>query len=225
MKIRGYGYSVVGGREMNQDSFLISDPKKLYAVADGVGGGMNGEIASDMAVKGLDELVTDPNERLTSVFKQLQKRIFDKAMSEFGEPLMGTTLSVVRLTEAGEMTVCHAGDSRCYLFSQSLLRQLTEDHEFFDERIQGTVLSSYLGLPEDVHPLTVTEQNLTVVPGDRVLLCSDGLYRQIPEPRLAEMFREKTNDLTTLVKDLCEEAARKEYSDNVTVIIVEVEAD
>ncbi|NBW98165.1 serine/threonine-protein phosphatase, partial [bacterium] len=55
MKVTGFGYSVIGGRETNQDSFLVNNENKLYAVADGVGGGLRGEEASKMAVEGLQK--------------------------------------------------------------------------------------------------------------------------------------------------------------------------
>lgn len=209
---------------MNQDSFLVNDTKGLYAVADGVGGGMKGEVASAMAVKGLEDLTKNPTDRLPPIFQQLQKRVLGNAMQEFGEAVMGTTLSAVRF-EGDQMIVCHAGDSRVYHFTQSTLKCLTEDHEFYDERVGGTVLASYLGLPDDVHPLTVSESKVPVQAGDRVLLCSDGLYRQMQELRITQLIRENLSDTTKLCQLLCEEAAKKEHSDNVTVVIIEIAQD
>lgn len=220
MQLRGYSCSVIGSRDMNQDSLLVSDKKALYAVADGVGGGMNGEVASKMAVDGLDRDVKDPF-ALNQVFRTLQASILKEAMDRFGEAIMGTTLTALMVHE-GEAFVCHVGDSRCYLFDQSQLRMLTEDQEMFDETIQATVLCSYLGLPTDVHPLKVFEERIKIQPGQKLILCSDGLYRQMTESRMVALIREMNAQPQALVQKLCEEAAQKSYSDNVTVVYVDV---
>jgi PPM family protein phosphatase len=211
---------VIGSRDMNQDSWLLNDKKQLYAVADGVGGGMNGEVASKMAVEGLDRELQD-HLSMNPVFKQLQAAILKEAMSRFGEAIMGTTLTAAMI-KGDEAFICHVGDSRCYLFDQSQLRMLTEDQEMFDESIQATVLCSYLGLPTDVHPLKILEEKVKVQPGNKLLMCSDGLYRQITESRIVALIREMNTQPQALVQKLCEEAAQKAYSDNVTVVYVEV---
>lgn len=209
---------------MNQDSFLVNNAKGLYAIADGVGGGLSGEVASQMAVAGLDELgsALAADAPLTPVVHQLQKRVYGHAIKEYGEPVMGTTLTAARMTE-GNLTVCHAGDSRCYHYTGGALQLLTEDHEIFDHRVQGSVLSSYLGLPEDLHALTVLEKTVPVAAGDRILICSDGLYRQLLPERIIELIEAHRTTAPTLVAQLCEEASRKEHSDNVTVVIIEIE--
>lgn len=220
MRVHGYGFSVIGSREMNQDSFLVSDEKGLYAVADGVGGGMKGEVASKMAVDGI--LAQSPPEgSLKPTFEVLQKAVYDQAMAEFGEPIMGTTLTAIRIQE-NIVTLCHAGDSRCYLYKDSMIRQLTEDHEAYDERYQGTVLGSYLGIPPDVLPLKVQEENFFLEPGDCLILCSDGLYRQITEPRLVALIREERANPApmAMLEKACKEAATADYSDNVTIVYI-----
>lgn len=221
MKATGFGFSVVGGREMNQDSFLINNEKGLYAVADGVGGGMKGEVASQMATAGLDELTTDPNALLAPIFHELQNRVYMFAMSQFDEPVMGTTLAAVRVKEA-EATVVHAGDSRVYHITNGAMKQLTEDHELYDERMGGTVLASYLGIPADIHPLRVAETIVTLQGDDKLLICSDGLYRQLSETRVVEILSENSADLTLAARLMCEEAAQKEHSDNVTVVLIAI---
>ncbi len=206
---------------MNQDSFLVQDEPAIYAVADGVGGGMRGEVASQMAVAGLKAKynLTTP---IKTVFEGLQVSVLKEAMDSLGEPIMGTTLTAV--TVAGNTCkVCHVGDSRCYLFNGGVLKQLTEDHEFFDEGLQATVLASYLGIPTDLHPLKILEESAVVQSGYSLMLCSDGLYRQLTEPRIVELMKQHAAEPEKLVKVLCEEASRHEYSDNVTVVYVTME--
>src|SRR4051812_16046181 len=98
MKVTGYAKSVVGSREMNQDSFLVDDGKALYAVADGVGGGLRGEVASKMATDGLKELAPTP-QTLRSTITKLQERVLKEALDSIGEALMGTTLTTLLLSD------------------------------------------------------------------------------------------------------------------------------
>jgi len=221
MITKGFSCSVVGSRELNQDSFLVADEKNLYAVADGVGGGLKGEVASKMAVDGLSELFT-PGARLATIIHELQARVLKESMDNFGEAIMGTTLTAVQVGR-NEVNIAHVGDSRCYLYFQNHLRQVTEDQEFYDESLQASVLSSYLGVPSDIHPLNVCEYTLPVTTGDRLLICSDGLYRQVVESQIVAQIRKHFGAPQELVNLLCEEASRKEYSDNVTLVYVEIQ--
>lgn len=221
MNFTGYAYSLIGNREMNQDAYLVENHRGLFAVADGVGGGMGGEIASKMAVEGLSRDFSAPSD-LKKVFSSLQTQILKEAMNAYGEPIMGTTLTAVAI-EGEKGTICHVGDSRCYLYRDSHLKQVTEDQEFYDESIQGTVLGSYLGIPSETHPLQIRQEEITLAPKNRLLMCSDGLYRQMNETRMAHLIRDLQTMPEGLVRTLCEEAAQKAYSDNVTVVYIEIE--
>lgn len=223
MRARGFSHTVVGSREMNQDSLLVSDDKMLFAVADGVGGGIGGEVASAMATQGLQQTVHRPTDLRTAI-ESIQGQVLKRAMDEHGGPVMGTTLTAVLLADSMAY-LCHVGDSRLYLFDGSSLQLKTQDHEFYDESLGATVLASYLGIPSDDHPLQVLEDMFAVQPGNRLILCSDGLYRQIAEPRIVEIIKEYFDDPKALVAQLCEEAAEEPYSDNVTVVYVEVEEE
>jgi len=221
MNFKGYPLSVIGSREKNEDAWLVLDEHALYAVADGVGGGLHGEVASSMAVDGLrDRAVQVPDFRDT--FYQLQEDILRESMEKIGEPLMGTTLTAVSLSREGAR-VGHVGDSRCYLFGDATLKLLTEDQEAYDERHGCPVLISYLGMPEGEMP-KITEEVFPVVPGNRLLLCTDGLYRQISDHRMIEIIKEHLYSPEILLRALCDEALRVPYSDNVTVVYVEIEA-
>lgn len=221
MTIKAYSKSVIGGREMNQDACLIEMDLGVFAVADGVGGGERGEVASAMSVEGL-KAHPKGSPDLRSTFLKIQESVYSEAMRSVGEPIMGSTLTAVMISE-GKAYLCHVGDSRCYLYENEVLRQMTEDHEVFDENYQAPVLASYMGIPMDIHPLTIQEESFPLVPGNRLLLCSDGLYKQITETRMAALIREEGEHPEILLDRLCTEAAEEPYSDNITIVYIEID--
>jgi len=220
MPTTGYSLSVIGGREMNQDSFLVADRSGLYAVADGVGGGLRGEVASKMAVDGIATL-PETDVLLAPHIEKIQQAILKEAIDSLGEAVMGTTLTAVRVKD-GTASFGHVGDSHLYHFTEDTLKLLNIDHELFDEGVGGTVLVSYLGIDSDVHPLQIQEETFTVAPGDKLLLCSDGLYRQLSEQRLVELLRQYATQPDNMLAAMCAEASAVPHSDNVTVVLVEV---
>lgn len=143
-------------------------------------------------------------------------------MDTVGSPVMGTTLTAAFVTE-NTVHITHVGDSRCYLYDGSFLQQLTEDQEFYDDELQAPVLSSYLGIPDDLYTLEILEFEAAVKPGDRILLCSDGLYRQLSEPRIATLAKQHSEASQKLLEKLCEEASQQEFSDNVTVVSISLD--
>ena len=221
MVIKGYAKSVIGGREANQDSFLIWEERSLFAVADGVGGGLKGDVASQMSVAGLKALPVGTTE-LRPVFEDIQNAVLNEAITTLGDALMGSTLTAL-LIDGDKARVCHVGDSRCYIWRNGNLNPLTDDHEIFDDHIGGPVLASYMGLPPELHALTIQEEVETVAPGDRFLLCSDGLYKQITEDRMCDLIHALRVDPEKLVEVLCTEAAQVHHSDNVTLIWVTID--
>ncbi len=221
MKIKGYSYSVVGGRDNNEDSFLIFDESAVYAVADGIGGGEKGEVASKMATEGLKSNFA-PEKTLREIFRVLQVSVLNNAMQMFGSAVMGTTLTAVRL-EKNQVSLCHVGDSRCYFYNGTLLQQMTVDHEHYDDRYHGNVLDSYLGLDPTVLELKIQEETFSVVPGNRILLCSDGLYKQMSDEQITNVIQNNFADSKKIVETLCNVASKAEHSDNVTVVLVEID--
>jgi PPM family protein phosphatase len=221
MKVKAYGKSVIGSREMNQDSMLLYPERSVFAVADGVGGGMKGEVASLIAVTNLKTLAEGQGQLKKAVLRA-QEAVLHEAMTTIGEALMGSTLTAVRIHE-GLAEICHVGDSRCYLYTENHLRQLTEDHELYDESIQAPVLSSYLGISPDVAPLTIQEEMVPVIGGERLLICSDGLYKQVSENRIVEVIEQHSSFPETLLETLCSEASQADFSDNITIVYIELE--
>lgn len=222
MHFKGYGKSVIGSREKQQDSFLVEDSMSLYAVADGIGGGYNGEVASQMAMEGLKSRF-QPSVMMSDIAKYLQKSIYMEAINQFGEALMGTTFTAARLL-LDEVAVCHIGDSRLYHFDGTVLKQITIDHEQYDEGMNGTVLCSYLGIDEKQFTIQIQEESFKVKAGDSLILCSDGLYKQVEEPRIVELMKAHGANPDELLEKLTTEAAKAPHSDNVTVVYVKIEA-
>lgn len=221
MAVKAFSQTLIGSREMNQDALLVAEDKGLFAVADGVGGGLKGEVASNMAVEAL-KLYAPPAGPLTPTIERIQEDILAEALHSLGEPLMGTTLTAVRL-RGSEATLAHVGDSHCYHYTQSVLRLLTEDHEAYDETFGGPVLMSYLGLSSESHALKIQEEVFAVAPGDRILLCSDGLYKQISEMRISKIIQENWDSPEVAVSTMCAEASVAERSDNITVVYVVID--
>ena len=221
MEIKGYAKSVIGGREGNQDSFLIWPERNVFAVADGVGGGLKGDVASQMSVGGLKALPADST-HLRPVFEKIQISVLEEAIRTLGDALMGSTLTAMIIAN-GKAEVCHVGDSRCYMWRDGNIRCLTTDHEIFDDNLGGPVLASYMGLPPELHALTIQEESEVIQPGDRFLLCSDGLYKQITEDRLLEHIENLRIEPERLVEVLCDEASQVRHSDNVTVVWITID--
>jgi PPM family protein phosphatase len=227
MNIKGFSHTAIGSREMNQDSFLVEDELLLYAVADGIGGGLKGDVASKMAVEGLKAHMMS-HVPLLEAIKRLQQTIYNEALTTFGEALMGTTLTSVQIEKSptGEATVHlgHAGDSRCYVYDGNILKQMSEDHESYDDSFQGSVLNSYLGIDIRSYTLKIQDERFPIFPGQRLLMCSDGLYKQIEEMRLIQIIRENFSNPSEMLQKMTDEASKAEHSDNITVVYVEVEA-
>lgn len=221
MKVRGFGKSVIGDREKNQDAYLVSNEQQLYVVADGVGGGLRGEVAAKMAVEGM-RLVEPGEGQLRNAVLRIQEQVLKEAMESIGEAWMGTTMTAVRVLESGA-ELCHVGDSRCYVYSGEVLKLMTEDHEIFDEALEAPVLASYLGLSPDIQPLKIQDERFAIIPGDRILLCSDGLYKQLSEGRIVELIQIYFSEPERILDTLCEEASKSDFSDNITVVYIEIE--
>jgi len=235
-------------RENNEDNMLIDIETGLFAVADGMGGHASGEVASDIAVNTVREILLnsiDPEEtrlnrpldeeesireRLRYAMNQASVRIRQRAFQNPEHRGMGTTLTVL-LIEEDIAHFSHVGDSRLYLYRNGNLRRLTRDHTVVQNEIDAGRLSPELArivphkniLTQSVgYHGTVNPETATrpVDEGDIFLLCSDGLTDPLDDSALAEIF------LNTPFEDLADELVQKALEhgteDNVTVVIVKV---
>jgi PPM family protein phosphatase len=234
-------------RESNQDSLLTADP--LFAVADGMGGHQGGEVASATALEVLNDTFTNANAAadgattkadLLEAVRRANAKVWDKAQLDDTLHGMGTTLTAAALVTDDEddqqrVAVVNVGDSRTYLIRGDEMRQLTLDHSFVAEMVRAGELS-----PDEAetHPkrnivtralgveptVQVDIEMLEPKPGDRLLLCSDGLIRELTDDQVFAVSRRLRNP-DEAAHELVAQAKAHGGHDNITVVIVDVEDD
>jgi protein phosphatase len=225
-------------RANNQDQLLVSTT--LFAVADGMGGHAAGEVASLTAIEALRAAFASDRTAagLVSAAGQANRAIWERAQTDPELRGMGTTLVAAALvTEDGEerVAIINVGDSRVYLLRHGELEQLTTDHSLVQELIddgqlseaeadlhpQRNVLTRALGVDPDVK---VDCLQVLPVKGDRFLLCSDGLYRDVSEAQVASTLR-RLSQPQDAVKELVAQARAHGGSDNITVVVFDIVDD
>ena len=190
-------------RDGNEDSYLAIGP--LAAVADGMGGHRAGEVASATAMDQLRTLGSGPweddraaSEALKRAVAEANRRIRDLAASDKALEGMGTTLTAL-LEDGDSVHLAHVGDSRAYLLRHGELSSLTEDHTLVQELVrqgrlrpedaerhpQRSIITRALGVDSDVEIDTATYK---IVPGDRLLLCTDGLSGVVDQTRIRNVL-------------------------------------
>lgn len=211
-------------RARNEDALFVDPDRGLFVVADGLGGHPAGDVASTLAVRELDaslpaEALDGDPATLARAVETAHARILADAAADPAHDGMGTTL--VALHVAGEeRTACLAtvGDSRAYRLRDGRLEQLSVDDVF--SSLFGRTLTQALGTGG---PLEVRTATLGLQPGDRLLLCTDGLTDMVTDEVLASLLADggpprRTCDL------LVASALDHGGYDNVTLVVVEVGA-
>lgn len=222
-------------RELNEDSGLASE--RLLVVADGLGGHAAGELASSTAISVISALQLEgltPNQatkKLTSTTKELSRKLLEQAGNYAERSGLGTTLSLVYLTQKPEILVFHIGDSRVYRKRGGDFEQVTKDHTYVQDLID---LGEITQEQAQTHPqrslLTqaidgITPANgdfsvMTVAPGDKFLVCTDGLTTVLSAPTLQQVLDEL--EPAAAASKLVDLALDRGAPDNVTVIVAEV---
>ena len=226
-------------RDGNEDNYVSIDG--LYFVADGMGGHSAGEVASEIAVRILQEVYTDPKVRVSSpglladAISTANTAIFMEAMHDSSKAGMGTTLTGLAVTNApdNQIVVANVGDSRTYLWRHGELRQVTKDHSHVQTLVdrgaitraearvhfQRNIVLRAMGIESwvdiDTFPMTVED-------GDRYIMCSDGLVDEADDDEIEAEIR-----LSVSVQDLADRlvdlANRNGGRDNITVVVVDFE--
>jgi PPM family protein phosphatase len=229
------GQSEKGRRKRNEDRYLVLESPHAYAVADGMGGYAGGDVASKMTVDILNEfLSTSPPSppsphlprraaRLVEAVNRANIDVFEAAQTDSRYAEMGTTLVCARFSPRKKRVyIAHVGDSRCYVYRQGAIHQITKDHTLSNlhgiEGPQGNHLVRAIGVGATVEVDLILGHPL---PGDRYLLCSDGLCRGMSDDDIAAVLAKK-DEPSKAVRELIEGAIEGGTRDNVTVVVVDI---
>lgn len=230
-----FGASVVGHvRQHNEDALLVSPANGLWVVADGMGGHRAGDVASQAIVHQLAEIANIDSldalsEQVCDRLMQINTELCHYAASSYRGGVIGSTV-VALLAKNNECNVIWAGDSRLYRFRHGQITQISRDHSLIDEIMQThnvSRLAASLQAGANVitravggHAELLLEQiRFTAQAGDRYLLCSDGLDKELSETEIAGLMQ--TGDCQEVADNLINQALAKGGRDNITVIVVE----
>ncbi len=230
-------------RSSNQDACdcgLFSQSSAWAVVCDGMGGANGGNIASEVALKKMRELLLDRFDEAMSpekikdlildVIKQANSAVYDMAQQHTELWGMGTT-GVLLIAANGLLHVAHVGDSRAYLKNKDGLTQITMDHSYVQDLVnlgqitqeearvhpQRNIITRVLG----VYPEVLCDySSFEFSAGDLALACSDGLSNYVEEPLLSEYIREYGAKGDALAGELIRYAIESGGSDNITVAVV-----
>jgi protein phosphatase len=175
-------------RGRNEDRYLLSPERGLFVVADGLGGHPAGDVASRIAIETLDyrleaqRLGDDPGGSLDDALRAAHDAINDEARRTPETEGMGTTI-VASWTDGQQLVIASVGDSRAYRLRDGSMTQVTTDDVW--EAAFGRSLTQALGGSGEVTPEVA---DLKLEPGDRVLLCTDGLTDMLDDELIADVL-------------------------------------
>ena len=236
-EIRSFATSHSGAkRSYNEDAHVERPDIGLWAVADGAGGHQSGDVASGMIREALSsipaglnaaQLLAEARARIAAVHDDL----LDEAEKRGPDVVMASTV-VVLLARGGHYAALWAGDSRIYLLRAGALRQITKDHSLVQELVdageipaekaeqhpQANIITRAVGAGEEA--LILDKAVGELLPGDRFLLCSDGLSKCLPDEETAALLG--APDGVAPTEMLVGAALARMASDNVTAVVVEV---
>ena len=239
--LRIAGDSHIGKVRSNNEDALIVEPRLgLYAVLDGMGGASAGDVASQLARDTIRDFVhhrrqaLPPRELLEAAIQAGCAAVFGEAQRHRDRHGMGTTVVACLVIDARRVAISHVGDSRAYLWRDGRLQALTRDHTIVAELAERgllsaeeaerhpykNVLSRNLGAKPETR---VDGLELELRPGDRLLLCSDGLYGYASAEAIQYVLG--SGDAPDHVaRDLIDLALRGGGGDNVTALVIEAPA-
>lgn len=253
MRVVAAGQTDVGCvRKHNEDNFLIDNELGLFVVADGLGGHAAGEVASQIVVEKVGQFIAQTVEqdrtwpldydvnlpydgnRLKAALLLSDQAIVEDIRSNPERESMGSTV-VACLVRGDRVTLVHVGDSRAYMLDPEGIRQITKDHSWVAEQVANGILTTdearkhpfrnvitqALGNGGD---LDVAVQEIQVKELDRLLLCSDGLSGMVQDADIWSIVQGAPS-LQQAARELIEKARDNGGEDNITVVIVGIEAE
>lgn len=236
--VNSFSISVSGPDDpLNRDSYYANDAQGRYIVSDGVGKKRGSALTSRFLV---NTLAGSPDgAAIYETRAQLQKAMKDAARllhaaSTKDDRMRNTQATLTMLSITGNhFQTAHVGDSRCYLFRDNLLQQLTEDHSLaFQQFKAGTIRKEDIRMHPNQKQLIrcFSTSNDFVIPeyhegeifaGDMFLLCSDGLSKEVTDEEIADFLRDRAN-LSTSPEHLVQEVQKRGGNDDVTILVVSV---
>ncbi|MGC2062940.1 MAG: protein phosphatase 2C domain-containing protein [Thermodesulfovibrionales bacterium] len=225
-------------RTTNEDKILIDAERGIFLLADGLGGHNAGEIASDLAVNEayafiLREMIRAVEEQaILGIMEEAlccaHRAIQAKASTDMNLRGMGTTL-VELYIQGSHAYVCHAGDSRAYLF-RNVLERITRDHTVGDAYVEQGSMERGMVPPRLWHILTQAvgtgncpvpdKKVIDLARSDILLMCSDGLTDMLTDDEIQDIVISQRNALETMVETLARDANIKGGKDNISVIAI-----
>jgi protein phosphatase len=228
-------------RVVNQDAWFADGT--VFAVADGMGGHVGGEVASEIAIASFQQLharggrrsTTQEDDPLNAAIIAANAAILSRSNAEQELRGMGTTLTAAQFVEDhldSRFEIRSIGDSRAYLFHDGEIHQITDDHTYVQELIksgsiteeegrfhrQRHILTRVLGVESSVR---VDSFRVRVDAGDLILLCSDGLFNHVLDPTIAAVLG-SDRTIQEIADELVIRANDGGGSDNITVVVVRV---
>jgi PPM family protein phosphatase len=224
-------------RSRNEDALLQRPHRRLFAVADGMGGHAGGDIASRIAIDILDERTAagsdDVAGDLEAALRAGHEAILKAAGADPALSGMGTTLTALRFDGTGRGVVAHVGDSRAYRYRDGELVQLTRDQTWVQDQVDAglltarqakrhpysAMLTGALGI--DGIDLVVEIMELEPHPGDLFLLCTDGLVARLDDDDIGRILA-ADDDVAATADALVDAANAAGGPDNITVALVRI---
>lgn len=215
-------------RQNNEDVWGELSELRLYVLADGMGGHQSGEVAARAAVETACQLLQRPLKSkkrslddsaklLTRVMKEVNDHVFELGETKQELRGMGTTLCVLFIHDEGAV-YGHVGDSRIYRFREGQITLLTQDHRISNEYYKN-IITRAIGTEPYVEPSVDID---LYQPGDKYILCSDGMSDLISIPEMERIFKDSSN-LSESTLNLVSLSKIKGGHDNITVVVVDIE--
>lgn len=236
-------------REHNEDSYVVLKEYDLFVVADGMGGHRAGDVASKLATETISEFfkstanddvtwpfhfdtnLSEEENRLLTGIRVANRQIFERSTRSREYHGMGTTVVGCMFSERKQrMYIGHVGDSRCYRVRAGRIQLLTRDHSLINDyllampdlteeqrsELPKNVITRALGMQDSVDVDVVPDQPK---PGDRYVLCSDGLSGMITDEQIRDAVA-KADSVESAAKELIKQANAHGGEDNVTVVVI-----
>ncbi|HET6610194.1 MAG TPA: protein phosphatase 2C domain-containing protein [Rhodopila sp.] len=217
-------------RKHNEDSLVDRSDLGLWAVADGAGGHSRGDVASRMAAQALEGI--PPNLSASDVLAEIRQRMQETnaaLRASVAPPQISATTVVVLIARGDHYACLWAGDSRAYLLRNGTMAQVTRDHSLVQEMVEAgairaedaeshpnaNVITRAVGSGDELDLDKITDR---LLPGDRFLLCSDGLCKTLPDSLTAELLASSEDPSEKLIQATLEHRGR----DNVTAVVIDI---